>query len=150
MILHLKKIDNCLYPCDDESANYLFQVKQGTVLKANVSKPRNYIFHQKYFALLNLAYDSWDPVVEHKGVKIEKNFDKFREDIQIMAGYGDAVINLNGEVRYKSKSISFGSMSPEDFEKLYSNVINVILQKVLHTYTEDDLERVVEEVLSFA
>jgi len=150
MKLFLKYMNGSLHASDEEAANYLFQIKQGTVLSCEVKKPRNYEFHQKYFALLNLAYDSWNPEVEYKGEIIQKNFDTFRENIQILAGYGDLTFNLNGEPRYRSKSISFGSMSHEDFEKLYSSVINVILQKVLHSYSEDDLERVVEEVLRFS
>lgn len=150
MEILLKKIDNALYPIDDEGAQWLFQCKNGQVVKAKISKPRNIGHHRKYFALLNLAYDSWNPEVEYKGEIIQKNFDTFRENIQILAGYGDLTFNLNGEPRYRSRSISFGSMSPEDFEKLYSSVINVILQKVLHSYTEDDLERVVNEVLQFS
>jgi len=150
MKLHLKKIDNYLIPDDQESAAYLFQCKQGSVLAADVKKPRNYEFHKKYFSLLNYAYDCFEIDVEYKGQKIEKNFDRFREDIQILAGYGEPTYNLKGEVRYKSKSISFGSMSEVDFDKLYSNVINVILKHIFKNYTRDDLERVVEDVLRYA
>jgi len=150
MEILLKKVDNALYPIDDEGGQWLFQCKNGQVLKAKISKPRNIQFHRKYFALLNHAFESYEPTAEYRGVVIEKNFEYFREQIQIFAGYGYPVVNLKGEIRYKSKSISFGSMAPEDFEKLYSSVITVILQKVLTSYTEDDLERVVAEILSFA
>lgn len=150
MRLYLKKVDSCLYPADDESAKYLFQVKNGTVLSADIKKPRNYDMHKKYFALINLAYESFEPDVEYKGQKIEKNFDRFRDDIQILAGYGIPTVNLKGEVRYISQSVSFGSMSQDDFEKLYSNVINVILKHVLTSYQREDLEQVINEVLNFA
>jgi len=150
MELYLKKIDNYMIPDDQESAAYLFQVKNGTVLRGDFKKPRNYEFHKKYFSLLNYAYDCFEIDVEYKGEKVEKNFDRFREDIQILAGYGEPTYNLNGEVRYKSKSISFGSMSDPDFEKLYSSVINVILKRIFKNYTRDDLEKVVEDVLRYA
>jgi len=150
MELYLKKIDNVLVPDNEESGMYLFQCKNGQVLKASVSKPRNYEFHKKYFALLNYAYDCFNPDIEYKGEKIDKNFDRFREDIQILAGYGIPTVNLNGEVRYISRSISFGSMSEDDFEKLYSNVVNVILQRVLKGYDREELDKVVSEVLNFA
>jgi len=149
MDILLKKIDNALYPIDAEGAQWLFQCKNGQVVKAKVSKPRNIQFHRKFFALLNHAYESYEPIVEYKGEIIEKNFDYFREQIQILAGYCYPVFNLKGELRLKSKSISFGSMSAEDFEKLYSAAINVILQNVLTNYTEDDLDRVIEDILRF-
>lgn len=151
MKLHLKKIDNYLIPDDQESGAYLFQMKNGSVIAADVKKPRNYKFHKKYFSLLDYAFDCWEPEpIEYKGVVIEKNSKKFRKDIQIMAGYFDVVVGLRGEVQYVSKSISFGSMEPEDFEKLYSSVINVILKHILKNYSRDDLERVVEDVLRYA
>jgi len=151
MKLHLKKIDNYLIPDDQESAAYLFQCKQGSVLAADVKKPRNYEFHKKYFSLLDYAFDCWEPEpIEYKGMVIQKNQTKFRKDIQIAAGYGEATYNLKGEIQYVSKSIKFGKMEEEEFEKLYSSVINVILDYIFTNYTRDDLERVVEDVLRYA
>ena len=60
------------------------------------------------------------------------------------------LFNLNGEVRYKAKSISFARMNQETFEKLYSAVITVVLQRVLSNYPRQDLEHVGGEVLKFA
>lgn len=149
--LYLKKVNGALYPDDTESAELLFNMKQGHVIKAKISSPRNYEFHKKYFALLDHAYESWEPEIPEKyqGMNIEKNRETFRKNIQILAGYGDPVINLRNEVKYESKSISFGKMEAEDFEKLYNSVLNMILKHVLTKYTKDDLERVVEEILRF-
>jgi len=101
--------------------------------------------------LLDHAFDAFEQIeVEYKGVVVAKEKKKFRKDVQIMAGYGYPVVNINGEVRWESKSISFGKMEDDEFEKLYSAVLNVILQKVLTTYTRDDLDRVVEQILNFS
>ena len=149
MEILLKKIETSLYPIDDEGANYLFQCKQGQIVKAKISKPRNILFHRKYFSLLNLAFEAFEPNVKYKGQIIEKNFERFREDIQILAGYGIPTVNIKGEVRYISKSISFGSMEEDDFDKLYSSVINVILKHILTNYKHEDLEQVVNEVINY-
>lgn len=152
MELYLKAINGHLIADNEESASFLFQMKQGSVLRADVKRPRNYQFMKKYFALLDYAYDSWEPEIpeKYKGHDIEKNKEVFRKNIQIMAGYGYPIITVKNEVRYESKSISFGSMQEEEFEKLYSSVINVVLKHILTNYTRDDLERVVEDVLRFA
>lgn len=151
MEILLKKVANALHPIDDEGAQWLFQCKNGDVFKAKISKPRNIQFHRKYFALLDHAYESWEPEYPDgfNGEDITKNKETFRKNIQILAGYGYPVINLRNEVRYESNSISFGSMSAEDFEKLYNSVLNMILKHVLTKYTKDDLEGVVEEILRF-
>jgi hypothetical protein len=149
MKLYLKYMNGALYPDNEESANYLFQVKQGNVLSCDVKKPRNYEFLKKYMAMLNHGFEHWEPETEYKGIVIEKNFDKFREDVQIMAGYNDPYFNIKGELRLKSRSISFGNMSEEDFEKLYSAVINVLLNMVFQNYKREDLDDVVNELLRF-
>jgi len=152
MDILLKKANGALYPADDESGKYLFQCKEGVILKASISKPRNIQFHRKYWALINYAYDCWNPEIPEKwqGVEIEKNRDTFRKNIQIMAGYGFPVVNLKNEIRYESKSISFGSMSEEEFDKLYNAAINVLLKMVFKNYTRGDIDHVVEELLRFA
>lgn len=164
MEILLKKIDAALYPADDEAANYLFQCKQGQVVKAKISKPRNMAFHRKYFALMKYAFEHWNlpeislqgrpiskdnDIYYYNGQKIEKNYKTFRKNIQILAGFGDPIFTLNGDVRFESKSISFGSMEADDFDKLYNSVINVILKHVLKNYTKDDLDQVVAEILRF-
>jgi len=146
-------MNGALYPSDDESANFFFQVKQGTVFNVGISKAnqRCLAFHNKYFALLGHAFDSFEQVeVKYKGVVVAKEKKKFRKDIQIMAGYGYPVVNINGDVRWESKSIKFGKMGDDEFEKLYSAVIDVVLQKVLTTYSKDDLDNAVEEILRFS
>lgn len=150
MEIYLKKVNQSLIPENHEAGEFILHLKQGAVVKAKITQPRNYGHHKKYFVLLNYAYDCFEPDIEYKGEKIEKNFDRFRDDIQILAGYGIPTVNIKGEVRYISKSVSFGSMSQDEFEKLYSNVINVILKHVLANHTREDLDQIVSEVLNFA
>ncbi|WP_375710215.1 DUF1367 family protein [Klebsiella quasipneumoniae] len=49
----------------------------------------------------------------------------------------------------RAKSIRFGRMKQETFEKLYSAVADVLLQKVLVTYSRRDLDNVVNRILGF-
>jgi hypothetical protein len=99
---------------------------------------------------LNVGFDYWTPEAEYKGRVVEKNMDRFREEVTILAGYYDVVASLGGSVRLKAKSIAFANMEEDEFERLYSAVINVILQKVLTTWTREDLDDVVDQVLRFA
>lgn len=149
-IMLAKTASGALIPADPQSAEYVAKMKLGAGVRATVVKQNNLAFHRKMMALFNLAYEAWEPTEkEYKGIKVEKNFDQFRKDITILAGYYDTSINFKGEVRLTAKSISFANMEPDDREKLYSSVINVVLSRILTKYTRDDLDAVVEQVLRF-
>lgn len=127
--------------------------KLGAVSHGDFKQFRNYRFHKKYFALLNLAFDYWETGdQEYKGMPVTKNFDRFRADVQIVAGYGDPVFNLRGEIRMESKSISFGSMTQDDFDDLYNKVVNVLLDRVLRLkgFTRETIDELVEQLTAFA
>lgn len=149
--LYLIKTYQGFVPADEHSAEAMESMKWGQQYKAEVTQPRNLGHHRKFFSLIKVAFDAWEiPANEYKGVQIQKNSDRFRKDLLIMAGYGYPVVNLKGEVRYEAQSMSFASMAQDEFETLYSRVVDVILQRVLTHYTRDDLDRVVSEVLGFA
>ena len=113
----------------------------------------NIKFHRKFFALMHLAFDYWEPPKHGEGsalsdkMAIERNFDRFRYDVTILAGYYDATYRLNGDVRLEAKSISFGSMSEDDFEDLYSKVIDVIINRVCTQFSEYELRKQVEDMV---
>lgn len=111
-------------------------------------KKRNYKFHKKLFALLDIGFDAFEPPTqEYKGLPVQKNFKRFRKDVTIAAGFYEAVADINGNVRLEAKSISFAKMEENEFEQLYSKVADVLLQKVLKNYTRPDLDRVVNNIL---
>lgn len=116
-------------------------------LRVKVTRIRNVQFHRKWWALINFAFDCWEP--EEENQVGEKNLDRFRKDIIILAGFYDRYIRLDGSTRIEPKSISFANMDEDEFEKLYSKTIDVILKHVLTNYTEDDLRSVVDQVLEF-
>lgn len=153
----LKRQGNMLVPCDDEGLEYVKKLSQGKQVKAKITRPRNLQFHRKYFALLNHAFDCFEPsdveVPQHlsvRGIVPEKNRDRFRKDIAILAGYYHATIRVDGEVRIEADSISFANMDEDTFAELYEKTITVILKHVLKNYSRDDLDLVVDEILGFA
>jgi len=140
-----------LVPADQQSADQIAKLKGGVGVKASFKKENNLQFHRKMFALANIGYDAWEPgSVEYKGQSIEKNFDQFREDITILAGFYTASTRLDGSIRLTAKSWSFASMNQVEREQLYSAIINVLLTRILTKYTRDDLDAQVENVLRFA
>lgn len=154
MDIYLTKInDETLTTSTPEDTEKLKKIKRGEVVRVTLTRPRNYQFHKKWFRLVKFAFEQWEPVDSHSYRTIipEKNFERFRKDIIILAGYYDSFYRVDGSVRMEAKSISFASMTEEEFEKLYSATIDVILNKILiHGYDRPELERVlVEELIQY-
>ena len=147
---HVIKRYGTLAPATEHDAEAIKSLKDGATFAVTVTRPRNVKLHRKFFALLNVGFEAFEPPEQdYRGFPVQKNFDRFRKDVIISSGYYKAVANLNGDVRAEAKSISFAKMSESEFSELYLAVSNVLLQKVLKTYTGAELDAVVEEILAF-
>lgn len=124
--------------------------KLGDLAMIDVVKPRNGKFHRKFWAMLDVAFDAWEPPEQaYKGMVVQKNRERFRKDLIIAAGFYTPVANIKGEVRAEAQSISFANMDDTEFERVYSAVANVVLQTILTRYTRSDLDNVVNQILGF-
>lgn len=150
-IVLAKAPGGALVPLDQQAQEFIAKLKLGAGVTVTVKRHRNPGLHRKYFALLNFAFDAWEPEdKEYKGQPVAKNFDQFRNDVTVLSGFYETAITLRGETRLTAKSISFANMSQEEFERLYDATITVVLKHVLKNYTREDLDRVIEELLRFA
>ena len=128
------KKGNALHPTHDSDRELVNKLKTGEAYKAKIVKPRNYEFHKKYFALLNLAFNNQDEF---------DNFEKFRFIMTMKAGFFDAIKTDKGVV-YMPRSISFASMDDVEFERVY----NAMIQEVI-TLTGADEELINTELINF-
>jgi hypothetical protein len=116
---------------------------------------RNGRFFRKWWVLVSLAFDLWAETVpdqEYHGVKVLPDFERFRKDITIMAGFCRPVWNARGELRLEAESLKWSEMTEERFDRLYSATINVILQKILpdRGLTDEGLRSWADRVMEFA
>lgn len=145
-----RKVAGALYPADPDSEEILHKIKEGTLVKAAVTRPRNLAFHRKLFAMLRIGFDAWEPEpITYRGMTARRSFDEFRRDVTILAGYYTVEHGLDGKPKIRPKSISFGSMGEDEFEKLYSACCNVLLERVLTNYTREGLDDVVRQIIAF-
>lgn len=142
-----------MVPADETSRETISRWPAGQGLHVRVTRARNIKFHRKFFAMLQVAFEAWDPELKTYGDEVAvKNFDRFRKDVMILAGFYNATVNLKGEIRLEALSISFANMDEDEFEKVYSKVAEVLLAKVLKAagYNRKELDRVVEQMQEFA
>lgn len=150
-VIHMRKLYDKLVPVDAGQLELLEQLQPNAEYRATFTRPRNARFFRKWWALAKVAFEAWEaPAVEYKGVKVQKNFDRFRKDLIVMAGFCEPVFNVKGELRLEPKSLRFDQMAEEDFNDLYSRTIDVVLGKILSNYTREDLDNQVERVLQFS
>ncbi len=139
------KANGALHPASDHDRLLLDKIKTGTAVRIQYKKVRNYEFHKKMFALLNFAFDNWEPENDVG----EKNFNQFREDIIILAGFYYRYVRLDNSTRIKAKSISFTAMDETEFEDLYNKTIDVIVKHVLQNYSGHTLRALMMEVENY-
>ncbi len=150
----LRTSSGALVPMDDEEAEKLKRIKAGSVVTAKVVQMRNGRFFRKWWALAKFAYDIWSDTAEpkeYKGQPVRPEFERFRKDLTILAGYYHPVFAINGEMRLEAESLSWAEMDEDRFEKLYSATINAILSRVLagHGLTDEAIRAHVDRVMQF-
>ena len=149
------------YTQDDHAAYLKWRSKMegmepGEFAKVKVTFPRSLPFHRKFMAMVRFAFDQWEPEKERKrhtyrGMPIEKNFEQFRKDMLILAGYRKATYDRRGRVSIDALSISFDRMEQDDFVKVYAAVYEAIYQNIFVAkgYTREDLTGALTEFESF-
>lgn len=110
------------------------KLKLNKVYSCEIKAPRNYQFHKKYFALINLVYQNQERYTD---------FEKLRKDLIKASGFVDEWINFKGETETEAKSISFSKMSSEDFAELYERTKDSI-HKYFH-FDKEDIEQNIEQ-----
>ena len=147
-----------LLPANDETTAWLLKKKLGSTIVAEIHEIRNAAFHRKWFALVKVGFDYWRDNVdtlEYKGKSVMPNFDRFRKDVTILAGFYEAVTNIKGEVRLEAESLKWSKMTEERFTQLYDATIRVLLEQVFNgrrcaKWSEHQLRSVVEQIEAFA
>lgn len=144
-IIVMKGPGNQLLPATQEDAEKIAKYKMGKGIRVKTTQmhDHNYLFHKKLFVLATYCYEIFcervDTGVDYewrgRRIKVKPSFDRFREDMTIMAGHFDATYGIDGSVRFEAKSWSYGSMDDTQKDRLYNDLINTAL-RLLHKYQQ--------------
>jgi len=145
MIINMEKTHGAkLVAFDDYDVEKLNKFKTGDVYEVEIKLKRNQKFHKKVFSFLNFCFAHWKGDNEFQDEA--KQFDVFRANLTVLAGFYDSFYNIKGEVRVEAKSLSYGSMSQEEFEKFYTAAINAAMK---HIFNNSNDEVLYSRLLSF-
>ena len=149
-----RRVPGGLAPESDDEADKLKKLKAGASVRVTVTQETNAKFRRKWWALAKYAFDLWSdtmPDMEYRGQEVQRNFERFRKDLTILAGRFHPVWTVKGEMRVEADSLSWARMSDEAFETFYSATIDAVLQQVLAhpKLTDADVRAHVERVMEF-
>jgi len=124
----IKQPGGVLIPANDMESERLTKFKTGELYEVELKLTRNPAFHKKVFLFFNFCFKYW---ASDKGHMEESGqFDAFRKDLTILAGYYNEYFNIHGDVRIEAKSLSYASMKPEEFSQCYSALISAAMVNI--------------------
>lgn len=118
MKLKFKKFANALIPFDDECVEAIKKWSNDDFIIVEAKRPRNNGHHRKFFALLNIVLTNTD---------LFQSIDETMEYFKVKGGHYK-IIKI-GNTHYPiTKSISFSSMSQDEFNQFYDKAIDTALE----------------------
>ena len=137
----IKTAGGNLLPMDDMDAEKLTKFKTGETYEIEIKLSRNPAFHRKVFAFFNFCFAHWKGDNEFQCE--QKQFDVFRNNLTVLAGYYDAFYSIKGDARIEAKSISYSSMKQYDFEELYVALTKAALKHIFKTADENTYNQLI-------
>lgn len=135
----IKARNNSLRPGDEQAEQYLSKIGFAEPVVCTVRRPRNPEFHRKFFSLLQLVYENQERY---------NNFERFRKEIVMRAGFYEEHVHLTGKVSYVAKSLAFDSMDETEFSALYDKCCSVIIEHFWPDISQHQLEEAVLDYMS--
>ena len=128
--------DNGLVPMYDSDLDARKRLKRGEKVLCRITRPRNYEFHKKFFALVRLAYENL-PEHLHSMLRIRSEEDMLTS-IKMELGYADTIWYGGRQVAIP-KSISFAAMDQREFERFFSRAVDMVLTLYLRGTDKKEL-----------
>ena len=128
MKIQMLKTKQGLTPLYNSGYESYQKLKIGWEGEVTFTQKRNYEFHKKFMALVNMAFKNEDKY---------NNFDHYRSYLTIKAGFYTAY-EMDGWTHKEADSISFASMDEIEFGDLYSKMLDVVIKEMGITGEEVD------------
>ncbi len=142
----IKAAGGAFVPLDDTTAEALKKFRNGEQYEIEIKEARNPQFHRKVFAFFKFCFDHWAAdKTEWQYFDERTQFDVFRKNLTVLAGFKDVSYTIDGRVRVEAKSLAFANMTQDEFERCYQALITAAIQ---HIFQGCD-DRTAEQLYSF-
>ena len=131
-----------LTPVNDAEAEKLTRFKTGDMYTVEIKMSRNNKFHAKVFLFLTFCYQYYcGNRAEMEFLSDSGQFDVFRKNLVVLAGYYNTYHTITGSVRVEAKSLAYSNMTQEEFEQLYTSLINCAMKHIFKDCDENMYNR---------
>ncbi len=143
MTRHLfRRVKDSLVPASDDAQEAIKKLKFDVDYWLEMPRrARNSAFHRKYFAMLTIAHENLPEAFETLWPEVED----LLYELKIQTHHFDEHVTTGGAIEKKVRSISFASMSQDEFEAFYTKSINFVCKHVIPGLEADALRDWVEE-----
>lgn len=111
-----------LEPVTEVDREFLLEIPEGADLTVRVSRSRSPRQHRLFWALLQIVVDNHD---------YYKRPEQLLEWLKVRLGYVEETVWHDGQVWFKTKSISFASMGQDQFRKFFTESLDVVTTEVI-------------------
>lgn len=143
----IKQPDGLWVPAFETDQERLAKFQAGFVYPVEIKRSRNPAFHGKVFKFMQFCFEHWS--ADQTDARFKPNaaqFDTFRKNLTVLAGYKDVTFTIDGRCRVEPKSLSYGNMEQAEFEECYSAMIDAALVNIFPGLNNRNTE---QQLLSF-
>ena len=137
---------------DDEQAKALRGLlRYGQPVELEIRVGTDNQLRRRWFKLLKFAFDYYEPSPLPNGIVPIPNFNRYRSELTIMAGYYTQRFLPDGSVVVEAQSTATDKMSAEDFADLYRKTNQILIDRILAAkgFTQQAVDAAVEQLLRF-
>jgi len=141
MKIYCKVTEIGLVPMYGSDLDEKRRLKVGETVLCEVTKPRNYEFHKKFFALVRLTFENLpERLSQMLSIRSEEDMlDCMKIDLGLYSSAWHG-----GRQVVKPGSISFAKMDETEFEKFYGRAVDMVLSLYLAGTNKEELLEEVE------
>lgn len=131
----IKQPGGILFPSSDIDCEKMTKFKSFDVYEVDIKLSRNPKFHGKVFKFLEFCFDHWRG--DREFLSNRKQFDVFRENLTVFAGYYESYFKIDGSVRVVAQSLSYENMTQAEFECCYIALTNAAMRTLFYGCGEE-------------
>ena len=125
----------------DQDYELTTKFKTGENYYIDIPLSRNPAFLRKPMVFFRFCFAHWNCDNVHQFCSEIEQFERFRKDLTILAGFYNQSVRLDGTLRTEAKSLSFSNMSEEEFHECYNALINAALKHIFRTADENTINQ---------
>lgn len=117
-----------LAPASDIDEEVMTRFKTNEQYEIEIKQSRNPKFHAKVFKFLTYCFNHWKS--DREFMDEAGQFDVFRKNLTVIAGYKREYYSIRGAVRVEAMSLSYANMDQVAFEQLYNALISAAMRTI--------------------